>query len=228
VSFTALKWSRVEHREAQRGAVPAREADLLPQALVEQLPVAELGQRIDAGALLGVGQLVLELALDLPVLDASERLRDQHRPGERLGEVIDRAQARARHHRRLVVGVGREQDHRDQLQRLVCLHRLEHVEPAHARHHHVQDDQIDPVRVGADHLQRGRAVRRLEAPDRGPVQPAHDEAARVRIVIDDEDRPGALRCPRAFAHAPGSIPASDRAHLPLNVGRSRRLVSSAR
>ncbi|MCY1428501.1 hypothetical protein D9M71_443880 [compost metagenome] len=76
---------------------------------------------------------------------AHARLDDQR--ADRLGDVVHRADLEALG---LVVDIGQcgDEDHRDGAGRRLALEHPAHLVAGHARHHHVEQDQVGPLAAG--------------------------------------------------------------------------------
>jgi hypothetical protein len=152
----------------------------VPRHVLDHLGVAQPGDLVGQQ-----GGLLPELAV-LPVqLDEHPDLGPQHPRVERLGQVVDGTRrVAAERVLRLPVDRGQEDD-RDVLGPLPALDVRRGLEPVHARHLHVEQD--DRVVVGKQRLESllagGRADQRLAEGDEDRLE----REQVLRPVVDEQD-----------------------------------------
>ncbi len=110
--------------------------------------------------------------------------RDQRALIDRLGEIFVGAGVQSRDH---VLGVGprRHQDDRHERQRCIRLEAPAYFDAVDLRHHHVEQDEIGPMRVG-----RRKSLLAVRGLDEAVIvhrEPRHENVAVHLVVIDDEN-----------------------------------------
>jgi hypothetical protein len=140
----------------------------------------------------GFGQFALKTGKLRPIFGAQHLLfehrahaRSQQRRVEWLWQIVFRAKFNASHH-----GVefrGRRNHHdRGFFKPPLVLHHLEHLDAVHARHHHIEEDEIE--RFGTDAIQRLQPVGGLcDLCQVQALEAACKHVTIVGIVVDDED-----------------------------------------
>ena len=103
---------------------------------------------------------------------------------ERLGDVIDGAGGESAD-QVLAVVVGGQEDHRQVAQRRVLAHLPQHLETVHARHAHVQQHQVRPVRTRQ--LEPLLATARGHALEAGTAEQRTDHLHVVGLVVHHQD-----------------------------------------
>ena len=131
--------------------------------------------------------------LDLSPAAAECRLsmdpRRDHAPVERLGDVVVRTAVQCRNH---VVAPGerRRHDHGQLGDRSCAANRLQGLKAVEVGHHHVEEDEIEGLFL--DHLQRGPSARGLGHLVSGAGEPAAQQLAIRRFVVDEQQSTGAI------------------------------------
>ena len=109
---------------------------------------------------------------------------------DRFGEVVLGAEA---HCLRYLTRVADTGEHDDFGRGLGFTDALQRLQTVGAGHHHVEHDRADLVGTLAQDLDRAHTAECLERRVAERVERAAQRAQHERIVVDDEDRTGALR-----------------------------------
>ena len=166
--------------------------------LAEKSALGAIGRARLVGGLCQLDRALVDALFEVIVvaleLEVQPDARAQHLLVDRL---VDKVHGPAGQRQRLAGrrGVGRHEDHRDVARQDTLLERCAHRVAVHARHHHVEQDQVGFV--ASQQLERLRPGSR-HAQFVGPAEQRH-QCGDVRwLVIDDQDRrAGSLACAHA-------------------------------
>ena len=130
-------------------------------------------------------QLLARLVAQRFLLERRQHARAQQRRIERLEQEILGAELDAAHHG-VDLAHRRNHDDRQVVDAALLAQAVEHAEAVELRHHDVEQHQV--VAGGGDGRERLHAVRRLvDLADAQPLEPADQQVAIFRDVVDDED-----------------------------------------
>ncbi len=150
VVVVVLEMVNINHQQSQLGIDPQTTIPLLLEALIEQSTVVETSYRIHHAHL-------MKLILVVFLLDMVTHLDQQQLRIKGFDDVVHRSPLQPLLDL-LILTEGTEKDHRDHGSRRNLAYLFQTLMAAHARHHHVQQNQIQFIR-----LQPGNPLKRLHS-----------------------------------------------------------------
>lgn len=112
--------------------------------------------------------------------------RGEHDGGEGLGDVIVRAALQTAHLVGVLGACGQQHDRQVLFAVFLLAYLAQHLEAVHARHHDVENGEVERGAAVFDQLERCFAVGRLEDGVSVALEKVADEPADARLVVCDE------------------------------------------